>query len=148
MCSEERARSWHLQKELWSQSTLRPWRIIKVPSVLLSRGVSLCPLLLLLLLRSLFLFCSAWSVSALGGSPIHLIHTRQMQPRSGAVSFSFLSRRQRLPRHTLTHCKVMLKYFQTETLSLFQRCSFSSAAAAQTSKATFLCLWEKRKGRL
>lgn len=113
VCSEERVRSWHLQKRLWTQSTLRPRRIIKVPSVLLSRTVSLCPMLLLLLLfLSLFLFCSTWSVRALWGCLITLIHTRQLQPHSGTASFSFHSLQWRLPRRTLAHCKVVLKYFR------------------------------------
>ncbi len=122
--AKKKTRSWRLQKELYTQSTLRPWRIIKVPSILLSLSVSLCPLLLLPL-RSLFLSCSTWSVRALWGCLITLMHTRRPQPCSSIASFSFRSRRQRLPRRALAHCKVMLKYFR-------RKCSpYSSAALSR-----------------
>lgn len=147
-CVQQRPNEiWHLEKKLWTQSTLRPWRIIKVPSVLLSRSLSVCPLLLLLLLRPPLPF----PVDVISESSRRLpdnpdTHTHAHADRScvfGDASFSFRSRRQRLPRRALAHCKVMLKYFRTEMLSVFQSCSFSSAAAAQNSKANFLCLWEK-----
>lgn len=121
---------------------------------------SLCPFIAQVFLSApcsssalLFLFCSTWSVRALGGCLITLIHTHthahaDRSRVSGDASFSFRSHQQRLPRRALAHCKVMLKYFRTEVLSVFQNCSFSSAAAAQNSKANFRCLWEKRTERL
>lgn len=139
MWAKERTRSWHLQKELWSQSTLRPQRIIKVPTVLLSHSVSLCPLLLLLLLLSLFLFCLAWSARARWGCLITLIHT--YTPTAASASFSFHSRQQRLPRRALARRKVMLKYFRRKCTPY---CSFSGCRAEFQSQFSFV--FENKEG--
>lgn len=108
--SKDKTRFDTLEKEPCTQSTSRPWRIIKVPSVPLSHPVFLsapCSSSS----STFFSFCTTASVQALRGCLITLMHAHA-KPRSGDASFSFRSCRQRLPRRARTHCKVMLKYFR------------------------------------
>lgn len=122
-------------------STFRPWRIIKVPAVVLSRSVSVCPLLLLLRpLPFLFGLISENSLR-LPDNPNTHTHTH-MQAQTAAAFWRCLILILLSPASAyldaLTHIASHVEIFQM--LSVFQNRSFLSVAAAQNSKVNCLCL--------
>lgn len=75
VCVQQRQKEiWHVEKELWIQSAMRPWRIIKVPSVLSLRRFSRGP-------------CSSSSSSSLLAPipfPLSLISEGHLKPPDSA----------------------------------------------------------------
>lgn len=109
-------------------------------------SISVGPLLHLLLLSLLLPHSfshSLWSARAIWSCLITLICT-QTNPNSNSAmpnSHSTLAGSTYLDEHRALQGHVEI--FQTDTLSVFQNCSFCSVADAQNFKANFLCLWEK-----
>lgn len=109
-------------------------------------SISVGPLLHLLLLSLLLPHSfshSLWSARAIWSCLITLIRTQTNTNSISAMpnSHSTLAGSTYLdePRALQGHVEI----FQTDTLSVFQNCSFCSVADAQNFKANFLCLWEK-----
>lgn len=120
-------------------STFRPWRIIKVPPVVLSRSVSVCPFLLLHPLPFLFGLISESSLRLPDNPSTHThTHKHRLLLRSGGASFSFCSHQQAL---TSTHSRTLQGHVEIfQMLSVFQNRSFLFVAAAQNSKVNCLRL--------